>query len=151
MRLTVCKTFEEINYNILVGHRSCQGFVSPAAHIIIQCKSSLDVNMKLHYLLPLWVIGVSLAHEHQPKVLSIPTKRQPRNIHGTSLYSRSPIAAGLENALQYGAYGINITVGTPGQLVEVQLDTGSSDFWVHSAKECSQIDCIGNGCKFNMC
>ncbi|KAK9455794.1 aspartic peptidase domain-containing protein [Dipodascopsis uninucleata] len=39
----------------------------------------------------------------------------------------------LYNNWSYGAYMANITIGSPGQSVSVQLDTGSSDLWVQSS------------------
>ncbi|KAF2090906.1 acid protease, partial [Saccharata proteae CBS 121410] len=42
-------------------------------------------------------------------------------------------------------YQINITVGTPGQTLGLQIDTGSSDVWFpsSSSSDCQQNECVG--------
>lgn len=62
------------------------------------------------------------------------------------------VAVSLGNAEQAGLYFANITVGTPGQELQVQIDTGSSDTWVpsSSASICSderEGGCSGGSCK----
>ena len=42
----------------------------------------------------------------------------------------STVTASLTNAETDLLYLINVTVGTPGQPLALQLDTGSSDVWV---------------------
>jgi hypothetical protein len=44
------------------------------------------------------------------------------------------VNVGLGNAVQAGLYFANISVGSPGQPLQVQIDTGSSDLWVPSAQ-----------------
>ena len=63
------------------------------------------------------------------------------------------VTASLGNAEQAGLYFANITVGTPGQDLQVQIDTGSSDTWVPSSRAsiCSDQQeggCSGGSCKF---
>ena len=54
----------------------------------------------------------------------------------------SPVTLG--NAVGYGLYYVNASVGTPGQAVALQIDTGSSDVWVFSSGACSDpSQCFG--------
>lgn len=60
----------------------------------------------------------------------------------------------LGNAVQSGLYFANVSVGTPAQSLEVQIDTGSSDVWVpsSSASLCenqAQGGCPGGECEFH--
>ncbi|CAG8978664.1 hypothetical protein HYALB_00011761 [Hymenoscyphus albidus] len=58
------------------------------------------------------------------------------------------VTADLGNAAQAGLYFANISVGTPGQTLMVQIDTGSSDVWVPSNTNsfCSASRSQGGGC-----
>lgn len=59
------------------------------------------------------------------------------------------VQSSLGNAVQAGLYFANITVGTPAQNLQVQIDTGSSDVWVPSstASICVQgATSTSNGC-----
>lgn len=50
------------------------------------------------------------------------------------LYKRAgTVTATLTNAEVQGLYFANVTVGTPGQALALQIDTGSSDVWVPSS------------------
>jgi hypothetical protein len=60
------------------------------------------------------------------------------------------VNVGLGNAVQAGLYFANISVGSPGQPLQVQIDTGSSDLWVPSAQAVmcqSRRGCAGGTCK----
>ncbi|RCI11937.1 putative aspartyl protease [Ophiocordyceps polyrhachis-furcata BCC 54312] len=52
----------------------------------------------------------------------------------------------IQNDKERGGYFMNVTIGTPGQELALQLDTGSSDVWVPSsnAKLCREQS--GGGC-----
>lgn len=57
----------------------------------------------------------------------------------------------ISNQEARGGYFATCSIGTPGQNVTLQLDTGSSDIWVpdSSAKVCKQTD--GDGCALGTC
>ena len=76
------------------------------------------------------------------------------------LKSRSHIQAGMYNNISvtaYGAYMANVTVGTPGQSLQLVIETGSAETIVlaYSAYECNQRSwpdgdgpCYGGTCQF---
>jgi hypothetical protein len=82
----------------------------------------------------------------EPKVFSLPLHRSERR----SVVKRDHAGVLLENDYPYGLYWVNATVGTPGQLVQLQIDTGSSDVWVFGPHSCVQSTspCLGGYCKY---
>jgi hypothetical protein len=88
--------------------------------------------------------------------LSVPIKRQPIEIEARSLFGRSsPAVTTLTNNITLGAYQATVTVGTPGQTLVLQVDTGSSDTYIvdvsadqcHSAALQAQYGpCVGGQC-----
>jgi hypothetical protein len=59
----------------------------------------------------------------------------------------SSVTAALTNGKSL--YYVNVTVGTPGQSVALQIDTGSSDVWMLSVSSpgCVSEACIDGSCK----
>jgi hypothetical protein len=78
------------------------------------------------------------------KVVHVPTTK------------RNPDQAGIAKRGQRGIlanektlYAANITVGTPGQPLLVDIDTGSGDLWIFDVKNpvCQSGGCFGGTCK----
>lgn len=66
------------------------------------------------------------------------------------LHRRATFDVSVGNADVVGLYYVNATVGTPGQDVQLQLDTGSSDIWMFGPNSCenSTSICAGGECEF---
>lgn len=100
---------------------------------------------------PLAVAGVVLASAAQAQVVQFDIEKRhdaPR------LRKRdATIDATLSNQKVQGGYFINVEVGTPGQNITLQLDTGSSDVWVpaSTAAICTQTSQRNPGCTFGSC
>lgn len=86
----------------------------------------------------------SLAHA-SPKVVAMRMYRKERSI----LQKRGTLSVTLGNAVQTGLYFVNASVGTPPQLVQLQIDTGSSDVWMFGPGSCddSTSRCLGYDCE----
>jgi hypothetical protein len=81
----------------------------------------------------------------EPKVVSLPLHRNQRR----SIVKRDHGTASLENDYIDGLFWVNATVGTPGQQVQLQIDTGSSDIWVFGASSCAEsTTCLGGFCEY---
>lgn len=80
------------------------------------------------------VLACSTFATASPKVVSMPMGRvKPRAAQ--PLQKRGAQSVTLTNALNtYGLYYVNATVGTPGQSLAFQLDTGSSDVWMFNSQ-----------------
>ncbi|RAO69067.1 uncharacterized protein BHQ10_005079 [Talaromyces amestolkiae] len=78
----------------------------------------------------------------EPRVLHMPMARNP---NANRLAKRGAASVTVTNAMSEGIYFVNATVGTPGQLVQLVLDTGSSDVWFFGANSCNTTtsDCLG--------
>ena len=92
------------------------------------------------------VANCALAVAAEPKVVSLPIHKNQRR----SIVKRDHASATLENDFIDGLFLVNATVGTPGQQVQLQIDTGSSDIWMFGARSCAQAvqGCIGGSCKY---
>ncbi|KAG0645682.1 putative aspartic-type endopeptidase OPSB [Hyphodiscus hymeniophilus] len=67
---------------------------------------------------------------------------------GLGLEARADtVAVTLLNAVQAGLYAANISVGTPPQSLQVQIDTGSSDLWIPSSTLSVCEDTRDGGCQ----
>jgi len=80
-----------------------------------------------------------------PKVLSMRMYRQERSI----IQKRASLTVTVGNAFTKGLYYVNASVGTPPQLVQLQIDTGSSDVWMFGPHSCdsSTSECLGGACE----
>jgi hypothetical protein len=102
-------------------------------------------TMSLRSFALLGLAASALAGE--PKVLHMPMARNP---NANPLAKRDTASVTVTNALSQGIYFVNATVGTPGQLVQLVLDTGSSDIWFFGPNSCNAktSDCLGGTCTF---
>lgn len=99
---------------------------------------------------PLAIAGVALATAAQAQVVQFDIERR----HGPNLRRRAATLDGtLLNERVEGGYFLNVKVGTPGQNITLQLDTGSSDVWVPSSTSaiCTDVSQRNPGCTFGSC
>jgi hypothetical protein len=93
----------------------------------------------------LWASLVSVVSA-DPKVVKMNTYRTERKV----LVKRAePFNVTLGNAAAVGLYYVNASVGTPPQLIQLQIDTGSSDVWMFGPNSCNveTSPCLGGECK----
>ncbi|KAK6358204.1 hypothetical protein TWF730_007555 [Orbilia blumenaviensis] len=90
----------------------------------------------------------SAAPAAAPKVVSMPFARR-EDARTLDKIKRDSVSVSLGNAQRgsrsIGIYYVNTTIGTPGQTIQLQLDTGSSDLWMFSEEACRSDDvmCLG--------
>ncbi|KAL2061249.1 hypothetical protein VTL71DRAFT_7522 [Oculimacula yallundae] len=65
---------------------------------------------------------------------------------GLSSRADDTVTADLTNARLQGLYFANVSVGTPGQMLALQIDTGSSDVWVPAAEAALCSNAREGGC-----
>ncbi|KAF3183460.1 hypothetical protein TWF225_000199 [Orbilia oligospora] len=93
-------------------------------------------------------LGSQSTPQRAPKVLSMPFARR-EDARTLDKVKRDSISVTLGNAQRgtrsIGIYYVNTTIGTPGQTIQLQLDTGSSDLWMFSEEACKSDDvmCLG--------
>lgn len=108
-------------------------------------RRQIKIIMSLRSFALLGLAASALAAE--PKVLHMPMARNP---NANPLAKRDSASVTVTNAMSEGIYFVNATVGTPGQLVQLVLDTGSSDVWFFGPNSCDAktSDCLGGTCTF---
>lgn len=98
-------------------------------------------------LLRLTVAAFACATAASASVLSLAMSRsvsQGTSYSKRSLSKRNTFNGDLINNATAGQYNVNVTVGTPPQQMQLQIDTGSSDVWVLGAEIYSDPDqCSG--------
>ena len=102
--------------------------------------------------LKLLLLAAALAlAEASPKVVPMKMHRH-KGRTGASLYRRNTVSANLGNAHPRGLYFVNTTVGNPGQMVQLQIDTGSSDVWMFGPRSCDSTTspCLGGNCELTL-
>ena len=100
---------------------------------------------------PLAVAGVALASAAQAQVVQFDIEK--RNAPPRLSRRDDTLTGTLSNQRVQGGYFINVQVGSPGQNITLQLDTGSSDVWVPSSSSaiCTQVTQRNPGCQFGSC
>jgi predicted aspartyl protease len=99
---------------------------------------------------------VQLNIARNPAVQAAQLEARSNYLRSRSLEGRATsgtVTEALTNDLQAGLYAANITVGTPGQSLSIQIDTGSSDVWVPAKglEICSEPEAAGGGCDGGTC
>lgn len=84
----------------------------------------------------------------EPRVLHMPIARKPNAGRLTKRGTQGTALVIANNAISESLYYVNATVGTPGQLVQLDLDTGSSDIWFFGPNSCdtTTVECVGGTC-----
>jgi hypothetical protein len=104
--------------------------------------SSLWKCLSLLVVLLLFIAPVAA----KPKVLKMELNKRVETIH-THVEERQYSNVAIGNSL--AAYFVNVSVGTPPQVIQLQVDTGSSDVWMFGANSCDTrtSSCRGPSCK----
>jgi len=113
--------------------------------------------MKYHSFLSIGTLiasgahGIEVVERSQPSILNLDiVRKDTRNFSPASrdklrLRKRAPLQVTLDNLSTL--YFANVTLGTPGQNLRLDIDTGSSDIWANSATSsyCQQTSCSASG------
>ena len=91
------------------------------------------------------IIESVTATAETPKVVKMQMSRKNRS----TLQKRGPFTVGFDYDTTFGLYYVNASVGTPPQIVQLQIDTGSSDVWMFGKGSCNNqtSTCLGGSCK----
>ncbi len=75
--------------------------------------------------------------------------RMYRAARSSPLQKRATFPVTVGNAILDNLYYVNASVGTPPQLVQLQIDTGSSDVWMFGPHSCDTTTspCLGGECE----
>lgn len=79
-------------------------------------------------------VAAAASTQQQGGILAFPLKASPGSPVAKDITKRQT-ETGLESHLSGTLYTIDVTLGTPGQTVSVQLDTGSAETWVNAVCE----------------
>jgi aspartyl protease len=91
----------------------------------------------------------------EPKVLKMELNRRAKTIHADNIEGRDTgkqyANVLIENSINTNAYFVNASVGTstPPQVVQLEVDTGSSDIWMIGVGSCDPrtAPCLNSTCK----
>jgi hypothetical protein len=75
--------------------------------------------------------------------------KMQRREDSSVIQRRAAVSVPIGNAILNGLYYVNASVGTPPQLVQLQIDTGSSDVWMFGPNSCDTTTspCLGGECE----
>lgn len=98
------------------------------------------------------LLGFTLAATSRGQVVQWDIEKRD-NGKELSRRAESAIEASVANEASSGGYFATVKIGTPGQKVSLQLDTGSSDVWVPAtqAEICVEKTQLNPGCTYGSC
>lgn len=103
----------------------------------------------ISWFLAALALPLSTLAESAPKVVGLEfEKRELWSGKEPTLRKRKYDNTEIYNAQASLLYLVNVTVGTPGQKLSLQLDTGSSDIWLPSSSS-TQCSATGQRCTAN--
>ncbi|KAL6888091.1 aspartic peptidase domain-containing protein [Trichoderma evansii] len=99
---------------------------------------------------PMAAAGIALASTAQAQVVQFDIAKRDGPLLRDLGRRATTVNGVLSNQQVQGGYFINVHVGTPGQNITLQLDTGSSDVWVPAASAaiCTEVTSRNPGCTF---
>lgn len=92
-------------------------------------------------------LDAAVAYAQHDGFLAFPLKASLGNPFVTDITKRQTSDTGLESRLTGTIYTIDVTLGTPGQTVSLQFDTGSSEMWMNPicSKSADPLLCVETG------